>query len=193
MSKYAPCRVCGGEITSGRRDRKTCSPECKAQEVRDRANAWHAEHGKRPDVRQRRAQASRKRYLAVVADPNLLAAQRAMTAEWRARSRETMRAQEQAWRAANPDRVREKLHRRRAQKMAAYVAPVDADLLWERDGDRCGICGGPIDRSLKWPDRMCLTVDHIVALADGGTHEPANTQLAHLSCNARKGCRLQRG
>lgn len=77
--------------------------------------------------------------------------------------------------------------------MDAYVAPVDREALWERGGGRCGICGEPVDRALWWPDPMSATLDHIVALADGGTHEPDNAQLAHMSCNARKGARVQRG
>jgi 5-methylcytosine-specific restriction endonuclease McrA len=33
---------------------------------------------------------------------------------------------------------------------------------------------------------MTLTLDHVVPLAKGGTHEPANTQIAHAVCNSRK-------
>jgi 5-methylcytosine-specific restriction endonuclease McrA len=35
-------------------------------------------------------------------------------------------------------------------------------------------------------------MDHIVPFAAGGTHEPANVQLAHRVCNSRKGARLLR-
>ena len=52
----------------------------------------------------------------------------------------------------------------------------------------CALCGKPVDFSLKFPDPMSPTVDHIVPIAKGG-HPSAleNLQLAHLSCNRRKG------
>jgi 5-methylcytosine-specific restriction endonuclease McrA len=41
----------------------------------------------------------------------------------------------------------------------------------------------------KVPDRLAPTIDHIVPLARGGTHEPSNVQSAHFICNALKGDR----
>ncbi|MGY1773512.1 HNH endonuclease [Blastococcus sp. SYSU D00813] len=187
-----PCVICGNAITTGRRDRKVCSRECHDERARRRAAAWHLEHGDRVEVLGRKAVASRRRYEKVAADPELLAAQRAMTADWRTRSRDTMRAQERAWRAANPEAARAKVQRRRALKLAAFVEDIDVKALWERDGGLCGICDEPIELELRWPDPMCLTVDHVIALADGGLHEPANAQPAHMRCNARKGARVQR-
>lgn len=54
------------------------------------------------------------------------------------------------------------------------------ELLW-RDGRRCAICG----RKIK--DLDDLTVDHIVPLAEGGVNAIENYQLAHKSCNEKKG------
>lgn len=51
----------------------------------------------------------------------------------------------------------------------------------------CGICGRPVDFSLKWPNPMCAVIDHIVPIALGG--HPAdidNLQLAHNKCNGTK-------
>lgn len=55
----------------------------------------------------------------------------------------------------------------------------------------CGICGRPVDKSLKFPDPMSKCVDHIVPIARGG-HPSAmsNLQLAHLVCNRAKSDRL---
>jgi len=36
------------------------------------------------------------------------------------------------------------------------------------------------------PHPLAPTIDHVVPLAAGGLHEPANVQLAHFLCNARK-------
>ena len=53
--------------------------------------------------------------------------------------------------------------------------------------DTCGICGGPVDKSLKSGDPMAPCVDHIVPIAKGG-HPSAleNLQLAHWTCNRQK-------
>ncbi|NEA63940.1 HNH endonuclease [Streptomyces sp. SID12488] len=36
------------------------------------------------------------------------------------------------------------------------------------------------------PSPMAPTLDHIVPLARGGSHEPANVQAAHFLCNNKK-------
>ena len=38
-----------------------------------------------------------------------------------------------------------------------------------------------------WCKRPANTVDHVQALAEGGTHDPANLVAACRSCNARRG------
>jgi len=55
----------------------------------------------------------------------------------------------------------------------------------------CGICGRPVDMTLKPPDPMAPCVDHIIPIAKGG-HPSAleNLQLAHWSCNRQKSDKL---
>lgn len=51
----------------------------------------------------------------------------------------------------------------------------------------CAICGKPVDKSIKYPDPMSPTVDHIIPLAKNG--DPVsldNLQLAHRYCNRMK-------
>lgn len=116
---------------------------------------------------------------------------RANAREWaRAHPQET-KARLDSWRAANPLRVARISRRasavRRARKVdAAVIETVDILVLAERDGWRCGICSEPVDASLRWPDPMCATHDHIIPLARGGDHSYANAQLAHARCNRRK-------
>ena len=51
----------------------------------------------------------------------------------------------------------------------------------------CGICGKPVDFSLKYPHPMSATVDHIVPIAKGGhPSDISNLQLAHFQCNRLK-------
>jgi len=56
----------------------------------------------------------------------------------------------------------------------------------ERDGWSCGICDGPIDRALRYPDPDCLSLDHIVPVSRGGSSEPENLQASHWICNVRR-------
>ncbi len=55
----------------------------------------------------------------------------------------------------------------------------------------CGICGKPVDKSLKPPHPLAPCVDHIIPIAKGG-HPTAleNLQLAHWSCNRAKSDKL---
>jgi hypothetical protein len=50
----------------------------------------------------------------------------------------------------------------------------------ERDGSTCGLCGAVVA-----PDE--LDIDHIVPVSRGGSDEDDNLQVAHASCNRRKG------
>ena len=51
----------------------------------------------------------------------------------------------------------------------------------------CGICGRPVDFSLKFPDPMSATVDHIIPVNKGGhPSDLRNLQLAHFWCNRQK-------
>ena len=55
----------------------------------------------------------------------------------------------------------------------------------------CGLCGKPVDKSIKYPDPMSPTVDHIIPVSRNG--DPIsldNLQLAHRYCNRQKGDRL---
>lgn len=79
--------------------------------------------------------------------------------------------------------------RRRALKRAAYVANVIRAQVYERDGWRCHLCGKPLARTKVVPHPKAPTIDHIVPLARGGTHEPLNVRAAHYLCNSVKGDR----
>ena len=51
----------------------------------------------------------------------------------------------------------------------------------------CGICGHPVDFSLKPPHPMSATIDHIIPVAKGGhPSDIDNLQLAHWTCNRQK-------
>jgi 5-methylcytosine-specific restriction endonuclease McrA len=76
--------------------------------------------------------------------------------------------------------------RYRARKRSAYVADVWRIRIFERDGWRCRICSKPVERDAAVPHPRAPVVDHVISLANGGTHEPANAQCAHFLCNSIK-------
>lgn len=63
---------------------------------------------------------------------------------------------------------------------------VSVNELRNRDGNICQLCHAPIDMSLRYPELMSPTVDHVMPFALGGSHDISNLQLAHWQCNSRK-------
>ncbi len=55
----------------------------------------------------------------------------------------------------------------------------------------CGICGMPVDFSLKYPHPLSPCIDHIIPIAKGGhPSNMDNLQLAHWTCNRQKSDKL---
>lgn len=54
----------------------------------------------------------------------------------------------------------------------------------------CGICKEPIDKALRFPDKMAATLEHVIPLSKGGTHTWDNVDAAHAICNFRKSNKL---
>ena len=55
----------------------------------------------------------------------------------------------------------------------------------------CAICGNPVDKSLKFPNPLSPSVDHIIPIAKGGhPSDISNLQLTHLGCNREKSDKL---
>ncbi len=57
----------------------------------------------------------------------------------------------------------------------------------------CGICGQPVDFSLKFPHPLSPCIDHIIPVSKGGhPSDIQNLQLAHMCCNRQKSDKLVR-
>ena len=110
-------------------------------------------------------------------------ANREKVAEWRARNPGVIDATRKRWLNANREQANVYVQRRLMLKRGAYVEDVRRSVLYERDGGRCGICGQHVGIE-------DASVDHVLPLSKGGEHSYANTQIAHLSCNVRKGNRV---
>lgn len=55
----------------------------------------------------------------------------------------------------------------------------------------CGICGKPVDKSLKYPHPLSPCIDHIIPVSKGGhPSDIDNLQLAHWTCNRQKSDKL---
>ena len=76
----------------------------------------------------------------------------------------------------DPEKNRERVHRRRAFERGAFAEEVEMAVLVERDGSYCGIC----HRRVKPAER---SIDHVLPVSKGGAHSYANTRLTHLKCN----------
>ena len=92
-----------------------------------------------------------------------------------------------AWRRKNPEACRAHRATRKARVRAAFVAPVtaaDIARMMERQGGRCNAprCGADLAEGYH--------LDHVIPLAKGGTHEPANVQLLCPACNLQKNATL---
>lgn len=80
--------------------------------------------------------------------------------------------------------------RRRAVEREAFVADVNRQGIFDRDGWICQLCMEPIRRDVAAPHPLSASIDHVLPLARGGTHQPSNVQAAHLLCNSIKSDRL---
>jgi hypothetical protein len=85
-------------------------------------------------------------------------------------------------------------HDRTYQRNRAALLDAARRGLWP-----CARCGGPIDydgpRYLPLPGRrrenpLAFDAGHVVAKAEGGTHELANLQPEHVRCNRVHGAHL---
>lgn len=74
------------------------------------------------------------------------------------------------------DIVRQQNARARKRGLQGFVTLEEWQEICRRQGGRCNECGREV----------ALTMDHIIALADGGEHEASNIQGVCLSCNCRK-------
>ena len=86
-------------------------------------------------------------------------------------------------------RARRLLRKRFGELSSEIYVPIKPSHIYERDNWICGICGEEIDRNAPHRSYLSASIDHVVPLARGGTHTPANVQAAHFGCNSKKGTR----
>ena len=86
---------------------------------------------------------------------------------------------------------------REERRKAGRQEDIDLDVLIQRDGGICYLCGKKVDKRRKFRRgqprgdmRNYPTVDHVIPLSRGGEHVWENVKLAHHSCNTKKGGRI---
>lgn len=75
--------------------------------------------------------------------------------------------------------------RRSEREKAAHVEGAESftlDDVYARDNGYCYLCSLPVIRKRA-------SMEHVVALANGGLHTLENVRLAHKRCNSKKGAR----
>lgn len=83
--------------------------------------------------------------------------------------------------------MRSQYRRERDREYINQRTPAFKARIYFRNSGKCGICGEHIDTTIKHPDTMSLSLDHIIPRSKGGGHKADNLQPAHLSCNLLKG------
>lgn len=83
------------------------------------------------------------------------------------------------WRKRNPHKLKDSAYRKRARKKAATIRPCEKTIAAIKRMRKCYWCG----------NKGKMTVDHVIALADGGAHDPSNLVPCCGPCNHRKNAR----
>ena len=78
--------------------------------------------------------------------------------------------------------------KRRAIKKGALAESIDPIKVFERDKWRCHICGKKTRKELRGSSHAdAPELEHIVSLADGGSHTWGNVACSCRACNCKKG------
>ena len=190
VKRAMPCAWCGTTVVKLPRSEAVygvvCSTACRGHllglalrgEAKSGSSALvHIPRAARQDRRPRPANSVRKRWFAgdcVVCGDKFVSETTARTCS------------EQCAEQRFVDQRRAGKHARRARMKAAFVSHVSPLAIYRRDGWQCWLCLSAIDPHADPQGDHGPSLDHIIPLANGGTHEPANVRACHRGCNARR-------
>lgn len=96
-------------------------------------------------------------------------------------------ARAKKWAENNPEKIRiarkNTAGRRRARIVSRPFEHIDPNEVYAASGGICGLCGAHVSID-------SFEIDHILPIARGGGHTRDNVQVAHRTCNKKKGARL---
>ena len=113
--------------------------------------------------------------------------------KWRSANADRVAAVNRAWRAVNPDLVRESAlrcqNRRRARLRGLPNEPYTVIEILERDGANCVLCGEELDLEAGQYQTKAATIEHLECISwpNSAGDVLSNVALAHWSCNMRRG------
>lgn len=166
------CAVCGSYLSDFRAS--TCGDECYKERERQRARELAlAKHNAKP----RKCKCCKKVFTPEYGDKRKDFCSRECGKKHNRRGRVK----------SFNGRARKQLRRMYGDVLPMMYESISRVAVLERDNWTCGICGQPIDRNAKAPHPLSPSVDHVIALASGGSHTYDNVQAAHFECNWRKG------
>lgn len=73
-----------------------------------------------------------------------------------------------------------------ARRARSRNTHIDRQSIYQRDKWNCRLCSKPVAKTKTPPHPKAPVLDHIIPIAAGGEHTPANLQLAHFLCNSIK-------
>lgn len=127
--------------------------------------------------------------------------------KWHEANKEKANARSKQWHHDNKERVRAYQHEyrttrdkeaarirnvrynndRRSRLREAFVESVDPQAVYARDNWICHICSQQVDSTLRHPNLMRASLDHVVPISKGGKHSYENCACSHVLCNSTKG------
>ena len=181
------CEACGATSTAGRDGQRYCSLRCVARAKADAAA--EVQRRRRLPVRYTGPRHHAPLTIHVKTRNRLTSGQCRVCEQWFVSQHFDVTCSAECRTIRNAERRRTDRERRRATKRNAYRADVHRAKVYASDGYRCHLCGKKTDPTKSVPHPKAPTIDHVIPLAAGGTHEPDNCRTACFLCNATKGDR----
>lgn len=187
------CTVCGHvfeKSKGGYQHRFTC-PECAAREIEQAAEQRRRRDERRRFERSQQLEAASEwrgsvaRICKECGDPFFSEVEGACYCSERCRNRARNRrqAESRAARGIRPGKYRRRM--RVEVTPATYDRSVTLDAVYRKYNGVCCSCGRRTHRTKKY-EPLQATLDHVVALANNGTHTWDNVQLLCQECNSEK-------
>ena len=160
QTRNGACHECRSEIQARAREKNP-------QAFQDRMNRWRCKN--KDYEREYRAKVQKK----------INARQR----RWRASNNQKMRIYQKRYYDKNREKMVHLQHVRRARilKIEGFHTKNDVLLILSKQKHKCAICKCKLDGKHE--------VDHIIAVAKGGSNWPSNLQMLCRPCNRRKSAR----
>ena len=98
---------------------------------------------------------------------------------------EEHRAYTREWKKANPELVKQNIHKRRARKKGngGSYTTIELHELWHKQNGFCFYCGELLYKTLN----SVYHIEHKIPLSRGGSNSISNIVLSCEECNLRKG------